>query len=147
MSMWINLVTRVFLGLLLVFTLSTVLFTTAEAAPKRWTTLTPMQQEALAPVAGEWDTMPELQQKRLIAASKRYPKLLPDQKLRFLNRLTEWSKLTPAQRNRAREKYKAFNKVPAERREEVKLMIRQNEFDKTSAVAASSSVAPSPDKQ
>ena len=39
----------------------------------------------------------------------------------------KWSKLTPEQRKRAREKFSAFSKVPPERREQVKQMVRQQE--------------------
>jgi hypothetical protein len=38
-----------------------------------------------------------------------------------------WSKLTPEQRSRAREKYKAFSRVPAEKREAVKQMVREQQ--------------------
>ena len=144
MLTWIDIVIRAFPGLTMVVALSALLCLPAQAATKPWSTLTPVQQEALTPIAQEWETLPDMQQKRLLATTKRYPKLSPDQKQRFLNRLTEWSKLTPAQRNRAREKYKAFSKVPPEKREEVKRMVRQSEVERMSAAAASS-VAPTPE--
>lgn len=145
MFSWIDIVIRVFPGLTMVVALSALLCLPAQAATKPWSTLTPVQQEALAPVAQEWNTMPEKQQQRLLAATQRYPRLSPDQKQRFMNRLTEWSKLTPEQRNRAREKYKAFSKVPPEKREEIKRMVRQSEAEKISSPAASSPV-PTADK-
>lgn len=89
--------------------------------------------------------MPDIQQKRLLATTKRYPQLSPKKKELFQARLTEWSKLTPEQRTSAREKYKAFSKVPTEKREEVKRMVRQREAEKLSAAAASA-VAPAADK-
>jgi hypothetical protein len=140
--MWIKRVKQPLFILLLALMFSV----SAEAATKPWATLTPMQQEPLAPIANEWDSMPETQQKRLLAASKRYHKLMPAQKQRFLNRLTDWSKLTPEQRNRAREKYKAFQKVPADKREEVKRMVRQSEAAKVpaSSVNESTSAAANP---
>ena len=45
----------------------------AYAAKQPWLNLTPMQHEALAPLAQEWDSMPEKQQKRLLATTKKYP--------------------------------------------------------------------------
>lgn len=107
----------------------------AQAAARPWSKLTPIQQEALAPIAPQWDTLPDMQQKRLLATTKTYPKLSPDKKHRFLDRLTEWSKLTPEQRNRAREKYKAFSKVAPDKRTEVKQMVLQSELEKMSAAS------------
>lgn len=116
--------------------LSICLCATAHAATKPWSALTPLQQEALAPIAEQWDKMPEIQQKRLLAVAKRYPQLSPKKKQLFLSQLPEWSKLTPEQRNRAREKYKAFRKVPRDKREEIKRMVLQKEAEKTSASAS-----------
>lgn len=115
----------------------------AFAAKQPWTKLTPVQQEALAPVAGEWDTMPERLQKRLLATTTKYPQFSAKQKQRFQTRLTEWSKLTPEQRNRAREKYKAYSKIPPDKREEMKRMVLQKEAEKMSAA---SGVAETPAK-
>lgn len=135
---------RLFHSLTIAASLSVLIYVPAHAATKPWTTLTPIQQEALAPIAQQWDSMPEKQQKRLIATAKRYPLLSPEKKQLFLTQLPEWSKLTPEQRNRAREKYKALSKVPADKREEVKRMVRQSEAEKISAAA--SSVAPTAEK-
>lgn len=122
---------RAFSGLTLILALSSLLpGMAAQAATQPWLKLTPMQQEALAPLAQQWDALPEVQQNRLLATTRSYPRLSPKQKQRFLDRLTEWSKLTPEQRNRAREKYKAFKKVAPDKREEVKKMVLQNELEK-----------------
>jgi len=138
-------VLRAFASLTLAVSLSALLCLPAHAATQPWSALTPMQQEALAPIAHEWSTMPDIQQKRLLATTKRYPQLSPRKKQLFLTRLTEWSKLTPEQRNRAREKYKAFSKVPPEKREEIKRLVLQREAEKLSAVP-SSAVAPTAEK-
>jgi hypothetical protein len=134
-------VRRGFCRLVLLLAINTLLCTTAHAATKPWSALTPMQQEALAPIAQQWNAMPEKQQNRLLATTKRYPQLSPQQKQLFLTRLTDWSKLTQEQRNRAREKYKAFSKVEPGKREEVKKMVQQSEAEKISATAASAVVA------
>jgi len=143
--MWTKAVLRTLASLILAASLCVLPCLPANAATQPWSALTPVQQEALAPIAHEWSTMPDIQQKRLLATTKRYPQLSPKKKQLFLARLTEWSKLTPEQRARAREKYKAFSKVPTEKREEVKRMVRQHEAEKLSAVAASA-VAPAADK-
>ncbi len=127
---------RIFNKPALAFSLSLLLCLPAYAAKKPWSTLTPMQQEALAPIAPQWDSMPDKQQIRLLATTKSYPKLTPRQKQLYLAKLTDWSKLTPAQRKRAREKYKAFRKVAPEKRAEVKKMVLQSEAEKMAAAAS-----------
>jgi len=115
----------------------------AVAAPyKSWTQLTPVQQEALQPLATQWDSLSTKLQKNLLYAAKRYPKLTPEQKQRFQNRLEKWSKLTPEQRKRAREKFSAFSKVPPERREQVKQMVRQQEEASKTAASGVPLAAP-----
>ena len=128
---------RVLIKLILASSISLLLCMPAYAAKKPWSTLTPMQQEALAPIAQQWDAMPDTQQFRLLATTKGYQKLTPAQKQIYLTKLTEWSKLTPEQRNRAREKYKAFSKVAPEKREAVKKMVLESEAEKTAAAASS----------
>lgn len=123
-------------NLALVFGLSLLMCLPAYAAKKPWATLTPMQQEALAPIAQQWDSMPDKQQIRLLATTKRYPKLTPKQKQLYLTKLTDWSKLTPEQRDRARAKYKAFSKIAPEKREAVKQMVLQSEAEKMAAAAS-----------
>lgn len=122
--------------LTLVFCLGVIASFSTHAAQRPWASLTPVQQEALAPIARQWDTLPEIQQKRLIATTRGYPKLTPGQKQRYLAKLTDWSMLTPEQRNRAREKYKAFRKVAPEKRKEVKMMVLQSEAEKMAAAAS-----------
>lgn len=126
---------RIFASFIPVLLSGALLCLPAQAAAKPWSALTPVQREALAPIAQQWDTLPDIQQKRLLATTKSYLKLSPDQKQRFLNRLTEWSKLTPEQRNRAREKYKAFSKVAPDKRAEVKKMVLQTELEKLYAAS------------
>lgn len=119
-----------------VFLLLCVTSTSAVAAGQAWRSLTPVQQEALAPLSQQWDKLPELQQHRLLNTTKRYPHLTPEQKQRFHSRLEAWSKLTPEQREAAREKYRAFKKVPAEKQEQVKQMIKQEQIRKEQAMKA-----------
>jgi hypothetical protein len=48
--------------------------------------------------------------------------------------LETWGKLTPEQRHRAREKFTAFSKVPEEKREAVKQMVREQQTDPAGSV-------------
>lgn len=114
----------------------------ASASPEPWLTLPPAEREALAPLYPLWNSLPETQQHNLRHLAQHYPKLNREEKNRFLSRLATWAQLTPAQRQAAREKYRAFSQVPAEKREQVKLMIKQNQTIKTQQ--AISAVAPAP---
>lgn len=114
----------------------------AAATPEPWFTLPPAEREALAPLQTQWNSLPEKQQKNLRHIAQHYPKLNPVEKKRFQSRLVTWAKLTPAQREAARAKYRAFHQVPLKEREQVKLMIRQQQALK--AQQASSAVAPAP---
>ncbi len=125
-------------GLIIAFCVAGTLATPAWAATHSWATLSPMQREALAPLAQQWDGLSEIQKKRLLGTAKRYPGLTPLQKERYQARLTEWSKLTPEQRDRARAKYKALRKAPPEKREELKKMARQRELERSAASAPAS---------
>ena len=102
-------------------------FSFAYASPQAWQKLSPSEQEALAPLHAQWDSLPEHQQHHMLGIAQHYPGLNSDAKQRFLSRLSTWAKLTPEQRQAARDKYRAFSKVPADKREQVKQMIRQNE--------------------
>ena len=130
MCMWIKVLVKLLFQLTLVTCLGALLCLPAHAGIKTWATLTPQQQEALAPINQQWDTLPEKQQKRLLATTTRFQKLSAANKQLFQNRLKEWVKLTPEQRDRAREKFKAFNKLPHDKREEVKRMVLQKEAEK-----------------
>lgn len=113
------------------------------ASALAWTAITPQQQQALAPLAGEWDTLSEKQQKNFIGIAKRYPHLTPMQQQRVQQRLVRWGKLTPAQREKAREKYKSFNRLPPEKREAVKQTLRERHAQKLAPASAVQAVTPS----
>lgn len=94
--------------------------TLAAAEPfKPWAQLTPMQHEALQPLAAQWDALPAKLQRNLLTASNHYPQLTLEQKKRFQSRLDAWCRLTPEQRERAREKFLAFKKAKPEIRAQV----------------------------
>ena len=106
----------------------------AAAEPYRsWIQLTPIQHEALQPLAGQWDSLPIKLQDHLLHAASRYQKLTPEQKQRFQSRLIKWSKLTPEQRERARIKYQTIKKSSPETGEQLKRRMREQDTGKTFA--------------
>lgn len=67
-----------------------------------WSELTPMQQQALQPLAGTWGTISEAQRRKWLAVSKNYPSLPLDGQATMHGRMNEWAGLSPLQRAEAR---------------------------------------------
>jgi hypothetical protein len=114
------------------------------AAPLPWQALSPSEQVALAPIYQQWNNLPETQQTNLRHIAQHYADLNADGKHRFSSRLSAWAQLTPAQRQAAREKYRAFSQIPAEKREQIKQMVKQNQALKAQQAASAVPVVPTP---
>ena len=72
------------------------------ASKPSWTELTPMQQQALKPLAVSWNTISEAQKRKWLEISKNYPTLLPVDQTTLHSRMNEWVALSPQQRAEAR---------------------------------------------
>ena len=108
----------------------------AIAAAQQWNSLSPTQQLAMAPLAQQWGSLTEKEQRHLLKTADHYADLNPEQKQRFHERLLVWIKLTPEQRDAARNMYRAFEKVPAATREEVKRLVNQEQQKKAQQAAS-----------
>ncbi len=86
-----------------------------------WAQLAPAQQKILAPLAGEWEHLSNLQRKRILATTNRYPKMKPAEQQRYSERLLGWAKLSMEQRDAARKRYRRFQSLPPDQREQIKL--------------------------
>jgi hypothetical protein len=68
-----------------------------------WAELTPMQQQALRPLASSWNTtISEAQKRKWLEISKNYPSLSPEEQATMHSRMNEWVTLSPQQRAQAR---------------------------------------------
>lgn len=67
-----------------------------------WTELTPMQQQALKPLASSWNTINDGQKRKWLEISKNYPSLPPEDQATMHSRMNEWVMLSPQQRAQAR---------------------------------------------
>jgi len=76
-----------------------------------WAELTPAQQQALAPLAGEWDSLEAFRKNKWLAIGNKYASMKPDEQQRVQERMREWVKLTPEQRRLARESYVRAKKL------------------------------------
>ena len=73
-----------------------------QAPPPAWKTLSPAQQEALAPLAPVWGEISSNRKRKWIALSANFESLSPADKATLQGRMKEWASLSTADRNRAR---------------------------------------------
>jgi len=72
------------------------------AAGPQWTSLTKMQQSALAPLGKAWDTLSEGQRRKWLAIAQSYKDLAPAEQEKMHSRMVEWAALSPKDRELAR---------------------------------------------
>ena len=82
----------------------------------RWNALTPPQQEALKPLAGEWDKIDHFRRKKWLGVADKYASMKPAEQKRLHARMADWAKMTPEQRRAARENYKQAKALPPEQK-------------------------------
>ena len=81
-----------------------------------WNELTPAQQHALAPLAGEWNKLESGRKEKWLVIGNKFASMTPEQQSRLQERMREWIKLTPAQRRAVRESYARATKLDAEKK-------------------------------
>ncbi|HEX8405173.1 MAG TPA: DUF3106 domain-containing protein [Duganella sp.] len=96
-----------------VIALAPVTVGTGAIAPEKtlWKDLTPAQQHALEPLAGEWDTMEPIRKQKWLGIVKRYASMKPDEKTRVQERMREWVKMTPEERRQVRQNFSRAQKL------------------------------------
>ncbi|MEO7954999.1 MAG: DUF3106 domain-containing protein [Polaromonas sp.] len=67
-----------------------------------WSELTPLQRQALAPLASNWNTISESQKRKWLEISKNYSSLPPEGQATLNSRMHEWVTLSPQERAQAR---------------------------------------------
>lgn len=92
----------------------------ALAGQHPWSSLSPAERSALAPLAGDWHRLPEVQQERLLAVARHYPSLPPGQQQLLQKRLRAWAQLTPEQRQAARQNLSRIQTLPVEDQAKIK---------------------------
>jgi hypothetical protein len=81
-----------------------------------WNELTPVQQQALAPLAQEWNKLDSNHKEKWIAIGNKYPMMSLEQQKRLQENLLGWAKLTPEQHRIARESYARAKKLDPEQK-------------------------------
>lgn len=90
----------------------------AARAPEkiRWKDLSPAQQQALEPLAGEWDELEPVRKQKWLAIARRYAKMKPGEQARVQERMREWVRMTPEERRQVRQAYARAQKLnPAQK--------------------------------
>jgi hypothetical protein len=81
-----------------------------------WMELTPLQQQALAPLAVEWDTIDAVRKKKWLAIGNKFASMKPAEQQRIQKRMRQWIELTPEQRRIARNSYVRAKKLNPEQK-------------------------------
>jgi len=81
-----------------------------------WNELTPAQQHALAPLAGEWKKMEFNSKEKWLVIGNKFAAMSPAEQERMQDRMRDWVKLTPAQRRSVRESYTRAKKLDADKK-------------------------------
>ncbi|SDF47175.1 MULTISPECIES: DUF3106 domain-containing protein [unclassified Duganella] len=87
-------------------------------APEKilWKDLTPAQQQALEPLAGEWDGIEPIRKQKWLGIAKRYARMNPDEQVRVQRRMREWVGMSPDERRQIRQNYARAQKLnPAQK--------------------------------
>ncbi|MET3108482.1 cell division protein FtsN [Oxalobacteraceae bacterium GrIS 2.11] len=87
-------------------------------APNAWNSLSPIQKQALAPLAKDWDSLPADRKQKWLAIAAKYEHMSPEDQKRAQEKMDAYVKLTPEQRRAVRENYLRSNKYEPEQRKQ-----------------------------
>ena len=82
-----------------------------------WSSLSPMQRQALAPLQRDWATIEINRKQKWLEIAGRFRGMPLDEQKRLQERMADWARMTPAQRADARLQFQEVRRVPAEERQ------------------------------
>ena len=82
-----------------------------------WATLTPQQQQTLAPLHREWLSIDGTQKQKWIEVAAKFPSMPTDERQRVQTRMADWARLTPTERAGARMQFQEVRRLPADERQ------------------------------
>ncbi|MBL8343616.1 MAG: DUF3106 domain-containing protein [Rubrivivax sp.] len=89
----------------------------AQAAVPAWSSLTPAQQAALAPLKPTWDSNDAPRKKKWVEVAERFPTMPAEERLRVQERMAAWAAMSPTERARARVQFQETRRIGAEERQ------------------------------
>ncbi|MBC7939240.1 MAG: DUF3106 domain-containing protein [Chitinophagaceae bacterium] len=81
-----------------------------------WKTLTPAQQQALAPLQRDWHGIDAVRKQKWLEVASRFGSMPAEERARIQTRMTEWARMTPAERANARQQFQQARDISAEER-------------------------------
>ncbi len=82
-----------------------------------WTSLTPAQQSALAPLKRDWQGIDATRKQKWLEIAARFPSMPVDERQRVQDRMTEWARMTPDERGRARLQFQEVRQISPQDRQ------------------------------
>lgn len=82
-----------------------------------WSSLTPAQRQALAPLERDWANIDAARRAKWIEIANRLPSMPADERRRMQDRMTEWARLTPDERGRARLSFQEAKQLSPQQRQ------------------------------
>jgi hypothetical protein len=82
-----------------------------------WTSLTPAQRQALAPLERDWHSIDATRRSKWLEIANRLPSMPADERQRIHDRMTEWARLSPDERGRARLSFQEAKQLSREERQ------------------------------
>lgn len=76
-----------------------------------WSSLTPAQADALAPLEGVWSQITPARKKKWLEIASRMEKMSAEERERIRERIKDWVGLTPEERKKARQNYLSAKKA------------------------------------
>jgi len=90
------------------------------AHPQDWSSLTPSQQQALAPLHDQWSRLLPGQQQRFLRIAARWQDAAPPKRAAIEQRIAGWVAMTPEQRAALRTRYKKFHELPPDEQQDLR---------------------------
>lgn len=82
-----------------------------------WSSLSPQQRSALAPLERDWAGIDATGKAKWMEIASRFPTLPADEQQRMQQRMIEWSRLTPTERGRARLSFQEAKQLSPQQRQ------------------------------
>jgi hypothetical protein len=86
-------------------------------AATAWAQLSPVQQQALAPLQADWDGLETDRRAKWLEVASRFPTLNAAERQRLHSRMAEWVRLSPNERRSARLQFQEARRVSPEDRQ------------------------------
>ncbi len=89
----------------------------ASVSGPAWSSLTPVQQQALAPLRPTWDSTGAASKMKWMEVAGRFPGMPADERNRVQERMAAWAAMSPNERARARIQFQETRRIGAEERQ------------------------------